>query len=197
MAFKIFDLWDTSEIKVEDVGLKRYVNLDSRLVLKSHGRDKDKFGRGKVNLVERLINRLTVPGHRAKKHRIITKWATGKHAQKSMMIIETLKRIEQDTKQNPIAVLVRAVENAAPTNEITVIEYGGARYPQACDTSPLRRLSVALRNLVSGAYDKAFNKKTTMVEALAKEIILASQNSNESFARSKRNEMEKQAEAAR
>ena len=197
MAFKIFDLWDTSEIKVEDVGLKRYVNLDSRLVLKSHGRDKDKFGRGKVNLVERLINRLTVPGHRAKKHRIITKWATGKHAQKSMMIIETLKRIEQDTKQNPIAVLVRAVENAAPTNEITVIEYGRARSPQACHTSPLRRLSVALRNLVSGAYDKAFNKKTTRVEALAKEIILASQNSNESFARSKRNEMEKQAEAAR
>ena len=36
-----------------------------------------------------------------------------------------------------------------------------------------------------------------MAEALANEIILASQNSNESFAAGKRNEAEKQADAAR
>ncbi len=197
MAFKIFDLWDISEVKVEEPGLKRYINADARLVLKSHGRAREKFGKAKVNIVERLINELTVPGHRAKKHKIITKWATGKFSQKAKITIDALKIIEQETKQNPVAVLVRAIENSAPRDEITVIEYGGARYPQAVDTAPLRRLNLALRNIVHGAYDKSFNKKSAISETLAKEIMAAYQNSNESFAISKKNEMEKQANAAR
>lgn len=197
MAFKIFDLWDISEIKVEEHGLKRYINLDAKLVLKSHGRVRERFGKARVNIVERLINELTVPGHRAKKHKIITRWATGKFSKLAKVVIEALKKIEQETKQNPVAVLVKALENSAPRDEITVIEYGGARYPQAVDTAPTRRLSLALRNIVHGAYDKSFNKKISIAETLAKEIIAASRNSNESFAVSKRNEAEKQANAAR
>jgi ribosomal protein S7 len=50
---------------------------------------------------------------------------------------------------------------------------------------------------VHGAYDKAFNKKPRIAEALAKEIILASDNSSESFAMQKKNDAEKQADAAR
>jgi small subunit ribosomal protein S7 len=197
MAFKIFDLWDISEVKAEEPGLKRYINVDARLVLKSHGRARERFGKAKVNIVERLINELTVPGHRGKKHKIITKWATGKFSQKAKIVIEALKIIEQETKQNPVAVLVRAIENSAPRDEITVIEYGGARYPQAVDAAPMRRLNLALRNIVHGAYDKSFNKKSAISETLAKEIMAAYQNSNESFAISKKNEMEKQANAAR
>lgn len=197
MQFKIFDIWDISEVKVEDLGLKRYINLDARLVLKSHGRAREKFGKAKTNVIERLINELTVSGHRGKKHKIITKWATGKFSQKTLTVIETFKRIEKDSKQNPIMVFVKAIENATPREEITVIEYGGARYPQAVDTSPTRRLGLALRNIVHGASDKAFNKKTSIAESLAREIILASQNSNDSFAVSKKNELEKQANSAR
>lgn len=197
MQFKIFDLWDLSEVKVEDLGLKRYINLDSRLVLKSHGRAREKFGRAKVNVVERLVNELTVSGHRAKKHKIMTKWSTGKFSQKAKIVVEAFKIIEKETKQNPIAVLVKAIENSAPREEITVIEYGGARYPQSVDTSPTRRLGLTLRNIVHGASDKAFNKKAAIVETLAREIILASQNSSDSFACSKRNELEKQANSAR
>ncbi|MFH0831484.1 MAG: 30S ribosomal protein S7 [archaeon] len=197
MTFKIFDLWDISEVQVEDLGLKRYINLDARLVLKSHGRAREKFGKAKVNIIERLINELTVSGHRGKKHKIITKWATGKFSQKTLTVIETFKIIEKESKQNPIMVFVKAIENATPREEITVIEYGGARYPQAVDTSPTRRLGLALRNIVHGASDKAFNKKMSIAEALAREISLASQNSNDSFAISKKNELEKQANSAR
>jgi small subunit ribosomal protein S7 len=197
MPFKIFDLWGTDEVKVEEPGLKRYINFDARLMLKSHGRARERFSKARVNIVERLINELTVPGHRAKKHKIITKWATGKFSQKAKIVIKAFKIIEQQTKQNPVAVLVRAIENSAPRDEITVIEYGGARYPQAVDTSPTRRLNLALRNLVHGAYDKSFNKKAAIAETLAREIIAAFQNSSESFAISKKNELEKQANAAR
>jgi ribosomal protein S7 len=59
------------------------------------------------------------------------------------------------------------------------------------------RLNLALRYFVHGAYDKAFNKKATIVQALANEIIMASEGSSESFAVSKKNDAEKQADAAR
>jgi len=92
---------------------------------------------------------------------------------------------------------VRAIERGAPRDTVTSIEYGGARYPQAVDVSPRRRLGLALRYLVNGAYDKAFNKKATIVESLAKEIMLAAEGLSESYAISKKNDAEKQADAAR
>jgi len=194
---KIFDIFDASGIKVEDPGLRRYVNLKPALITKTRGRERDKFGKGKVNVVERLINLLSVPGHRGKKHKIMTHQATGKWSKNAKVVIMALKIIEQRTSQNPLQVLVKAVENAAPRDEITTIEYGGARYPQAVDTAPYRRLNIALRNIVHGSQDKCFNKKTVLSESLANEIIAASQNSNESFAVVKKIDTEKMADSAR
>jgi small subunit ribosomal protein S7 len=194
---KIFDLYEAKEVKVEDMGLKRVINLDEKLVLKSHGRHVDKFGKIKVNIAERLISLLNAPGHRGKKHRVMTGWAAGKYSKNTKIVLEAFRIIQEKTNQNPIQVLVKAVENASPRDEITTIEYGGARYPQAVDVSPMRRVSLALRNIVHGAYDKAFNKKKNISESLADEITLAYQNSNESFAVQKRIETEKQADSAR
>jgi len=197
MQFKIFDLYDISEIKVEDFGLKRYIDLTPKLVVKSRGRERAKFAKAKINIIERVANMLTVPGKRGKKHKIITNWASGKYSQRMKTLLEAFKIIEKETGKNPVAVLVKAIENSAPRDEVTIIEYGGARYPQAVDVSPLRRVNLAIHNLVHGAYDKAFNKKPNITEALAKEIILASENNQESFAIKKKNESEKQADAAR
>jgi small subunit ribosomal protein S7 len=197
MVIKIFDLFETTDIKIEDPGLKRYINLTPKLMLKTRGREKGSFATGKINLVERLINHLGVPGHRGKKHTIITGWASGKYSKNVKTVINAMKMIQERTNQNPVQVLVQAIENAAPKDEITTIEYGGARYPQAVDCSPVRRLNLAIRHLVHGSYNKAFGKKKTMTEALADEIISASQNSGDSFAVTKRNETEKQADSAR
>lgn len=194
---KIFGLWDVSEVSVQDPGLKRVVNLDDKLLLKSHGRIKYDQAKTKINVIERLINLLQVPGSRGKKHRIIMNWITGKQQKTTMIVIDALKIVEQQTKLNPLAVFVKALENASPRDEVTAIEYGGARYPQAVDISPRRRLNLALRFMVNGASDKAFGKKATITEALAKEIVAAYNNSGESFAISKKNDIEKQADAAR
>jgi small subunit ribosomal protein S7 len=113
------------------------------------------------------------------------------------IVLNAFELIEKRTQKNPVAVFVQAVENAAPRDEITVIEYGGARYPQAVDVSPLRRVNLALRWITQGASDKAFNKKKTITEALAEEIILASEGNGESFSLRKKNESEKQADSAR
>lgn len=197
MAMKIFGLWDISEVEIKDAGLRRVINLDDKLLLKSHGRIKYDQAKTRVNVIERLINLLQVPGSRGKKHRIITSWITGKQGKTTMLVIETFKAIEEKTKQNPVAVFIRALENAAPRDEVTAIEYGGARYPQAVDIAPRRRLNLTLRFIVNGAYDKAFGKKATMVEALTKEIMAAADNSGDSYAITKKNDLEKQADAAR
>ena len=197
MEMKVFGLFDTTEVHVEDPGLKKVINLSPKLMLKSHGRIKFDPTRSKVNVVERLINLLQVPGSRGKKHRIITGWITGKQTRCTNIVINTLKLIEKKTGENPLKILVKAIENAAPRDEITAIEYGGARYPQAVDVSPRRRLNITLRHMVSGAYDKAFNKKATIVDSLTKEIMAAADNSSESYAISKKNDSEKKADAAR
>ena len=194
---KIFDLYETESIVVNDPGLKRVINVSPKLILKSHGKLKGDFSKTKVNIVERLANLIAVPGHRGKKHKMMTSQASGKYTKNMKVVLGALKTVEEKTKQNPIQVLVTAVEKASPREEVTTIEYGGAKYPQAVDCSPSRRISLTLRLIVHGAYDKSFGKKTKIEDALANEIILASQASGESAAIQKKNEMEKQANSAR
>ena len=197
LVFKIFDLYEMESISVEDPGLKNVINLKPKLILKSHGRNTGKFGQTKVNLVERLINRLAVAGHRGKKHKIIFGTSTGKYSRNVGIVLNAFEQIQKKTEKNPAEVFLRAVENAAPRDEVTVIEYGGARYPQAVDVAPLRRVNLAVKHLVHGASDKAFGKKKDIAQALAEEIMLAAENNGESFAVRKRIESEKQADSAR
>ncbi len=197
IQFKIFDLYDLSEVKVEDPGLKSAINLEPKLVLKSYGRNVQKFGQLKINIVERLMNRIAVAGHRGKKHKIIVGRATGKYTRNMKIVLGAFEIIQKKTNQNPVQVLIKALENSAPRDEVTVIEYGGARYPQAVDVSPLRRVNLALKHIVHGASDKAFNKKKKFPQALAEEIIMASEQNGESFAIKKKKESEAQADSAR
>src|SRR4030042_1276359 len=88
--------------------------------------------------------------------------SSGKYTKNMKMILEALEVVEKKTGKNPVQVLVKAIENAAPRDEITVIEYGGARYPQAIDVAPIRRINLVIRWLVNGASDKAFAKKKTL-----------------------------------
>ncbi len=126
--FKIFDLYDLSGIQIADAGLKNVINLSPKLSLKTQGRMVSKLGQTKVNIVERLIHLLAVPGHRGKKQRIQTCWSSGKYNMHVRIVLGAFKIME--SKGNPIQVLVKAVENSAPKDEVTTIEYGGAKYPQ-------------------------------------------------------------------
>ncbi len=194
---KIFDLWETDDIVVNDPGLKRVINLKPKLVIKTHGKIKGDFSRTKINILERLISLLSVSGHRNKKHIIMNKKSPGKYYAHAKIVIEALQAIEVKTKENPIKILIKALEVSSPKEEVTTIEYGGAKYPQAVDCSPSRRVALTLRLMVHGACDKSFGKKNKMKDALANEIILASQGSNESAAFSKKNDLEKSANSAR
>ncbi|MCH7568148.1 MAG: 30S ribosomal protein S7 [Nanoarchaeota archaeon] len=197
MKFKVFDLYDMDEVELSDVALKPYINLESKLLIKSQGRNLWKFSSAKVHILERMANRIAVPGHVGKKHKIITSWGSGKYESNMKIVLDVLEMIKKRKKENPIQVLIRAIENCSPRDETTTIEYGGARYPQAVDVSPLRRINLAIRWLIQGSYQKCFGKKKKMYESLANEIMFASDGNMESYAMQKKNESEKQADAAR
>ena len=92
---------------------------------------------------------------------------------------------------------VRALENGAPREEVIAIEYGGARYPKSVECSPQRRVDIALKNFVQGAYGRSFKSKTTITQALAGELFDAYQSSTKSNAVAKKYEGERQADSSR
>ncbi|HDN82057.1 MAG TPA: 30S ribosomal protein S7, partial [Methanomicrobia archaeon] len=67
MDEKLFDKWDFN-VEVIDSGLKGYINLDPVYVPHSSGRyQKKRFGKAKISIVERLINKLMRTGSARKK----------------------------------------------------------------------------------------------------------------------------------
>jgi small subunit ribosomal protein S7 len=101
------------------------------------------------------------------------------------------------TGQNPIQVLVTAVENTAPGEDTTRISYGGIAYHMAVDISPQRRVDLALRFLSEGARKQSFGNPKALDEYLAEELLFASKNDVKSYAVKKRNEMERIARSSR
>ncbi len=198
VEIKVFNRWPTTSIIVSDPGLQQYITLNATYVPKTGARYAgNKFYKSKINIVERLINKLMIPGHKSRKHFKTSGHITGKGANAYKLVEECFEIIEQRTKKNPIEVFVKALENAAPREEIITIEYAGARYPKAVESSPQRRIDIALRMFTQGSYHKAFNTKKPFVQYLAEEIIAAYQLSSNSAAIAKKNELERQADSSR
>ena len=195
---KVFNIWGTEGIKVDDMGLQPYITLEPRIVPKTGARYAgNKFHKSKTFIVERLINKLMVPGHKSKKHYKTSYHMSGKAETTYGIVEEAFKQIEKTTKENPIRVFVKALENAAQREEIITIEYGGARYPKAVECSPQRRVDLALRHMTQGAYHRTFNTKKSIINSIADEIISAYRMSNESNAIAKKLEIERQADGSR
>lgn len=196
---KFFDKWDTEGIVVNDLGLKAYINLSPSLFPKSSGRNSQRqFHKSKMSIIERLITKMMVPGHKSKKHFITSGRIVGRYVNTYNIVRESFDRIHEKTKKNPVEVLVKALENAASREEIAGYQVGGIIVRRAVITSPQRRIDSALRLLVQASYKKAFGKKETIVDALTNEIIATYNNdAQKSEAIKEKERVEKEAEGAR
>jgi small subunit ribosomal protein S7 len=195
---KAFNRWSTEGIKVEDPGLKNYITLEPKIVPRTGAKYAgNRFHKSKVFIIERLMNKIMIPGHKSKKHFITTYTMTGKASKAYAITEKTLELIEKQTNENPIKIFVKALENASQREEIITIEYGGARYPKAVECAPQRRIDIALRYMTQGAYHKSFNSKKAIEQCLADEIIAAYKLSNNSNAITKKLEVERQADSSR
>ena len=195
---KLFNKYDTTGIQVNDPGLQRYVNLNPIIFPKTTGKFSNaRFWKSKYNVVERLINKIMVTGHKGKKHKITSGHNTGKGVKAYNIVLKSFFIIEKKMNKNPIEVFVKALEHAAPREEITTIEYGGAKYPQAVEVAPQRRVDLALRYMIQGSYQRCFNKKIKIEDTLADEIIKAYNMDHGSAAIAKKLELERQSDSSR
>lgn len=194
----LFNKYDTSGISVEDPGLKRYLSLEPVIVPKTGARYAgNSFHKSKISIVERLINKLMIPGHKAKKHKFSSGHVTGQAQRCYKIVSDAFEIIEQKTKKNPVGVFVQAIENAAPREEIINIEYGGARYPKPVECAPQRRIDIVLRQMTQAAYHRSVNSKKKPAQTLAQEILNAYNVNNDSQAIQKKIDLERTADSSR
>ena len=184
---KLFQKWSFKEIKVEDIGLQRYLNLTPMVAPHSMGRhEHQRFRKAKVNIVERLINNIMRPGKNS-----------GKKAKATGIVKEAFEIINAKTGKNPIEVLVKAVENSAPCEDTTRISYGGVVYHLSVDVAPQRRIDLAIRHITEGSRIASANNPKSIQEAVADELILAANKDIKSAGVAKRNEIERVAQSSR
>ena len=183
----VFGKYDTTEIVINDAGLAKYIDLNSTSVPHSGGKHANKwFGKSNLSIVARLINNIM----RTEKY-------TGKKLKAYKAVSDAFDIIAAKTKKNPVQVLVEALENAAPREEVTRLQFGGISVPKAVDISPQRRLDIALRNVSSGVVAASAKNKKTIQDCLADEIMLAAKGDMTSFAVAKKEETERVAQSAR
>ncbi|MEK6909537.1 MAG: 30S ribosomal protein S7 [Candidatus Aenigmatarchaeota archaeon] len=199
MDMKIFNKWDVSGLTVNDPGLRNYITISPSMFPKSCGRlSKQQFYKSKMNIVERLITKMMVPGHKSRKHFLTSGRVVGRYITTYNIVRKAFDKIYEKLQKNPVEVLVRAIENAAVREEIAGYQVGGIIIRRAVITSPQRRVDAGLRIIAQASYKKAFGKKETIVDALTNEIIATYNNDNQkSDAIKERERLEKESEGAR
>jgi len=183
----MFGRFDVSGVIIRDVGMARYIDISPVAVPHTGGRHTSKpFARAKMSVVERLINGM-----------MRTENFTGKKLKAYRAVENAFGIIAKKTGKNPLQALVDALQNVAPREEVTRLQYGGISVPKAVDVAPARRVDLALRYVCTGALEQSHKSKKPIEECLADEVIMASNNDMNSFSVSKKEEIERVASSAR
>ena len=116
----------------------------------------------------------------------------GKKSTAERLVYGALEKVKEVTKEDPMEVFNRALENASPILEVASKRVGGANYQVPREVRPERRFMLAVRWIIGAARSK---KGKGMADKLAEEIIAAAKN--EGAAIKKKQDMHRMAEANR
>jgi len=128
-------------------------------------------------LVSRLVNKINF---------------AGKKSAAEAVVYDAMTILHEKTKEEPVAVLTRAIENVRPLLEVKARRVGGATYQVPCEIRPMRSTTVAMRWILDAARGR---KGRPMAEKLAEELLLAAKKEGAAF--KKREDTHKMAEANR
>jgi small subunit ribosomal protein S7 len=182
---QLFEQWAVTGMEYSDPSTERYITVTP--IAHTMGRHAEKqFKKSEISIVERLINRL-----------MQTDENTGKKQLATRLVREAFEIIHSRTDENPVQVLVSAVENSAPREETVRLKYGGISVPKAVDVSPQRRVDQALKFIAEGTYSGAFKTPTDAEEALASQLIGAANADVSTYSINQKEEKERVAAAAR
>src|SRR6059036_2636889 len=104
---KVFGKWATAGLEAEDPGLKRYIASRPYLIPHTSGRhEHQRFKKSTINIVERLVNKMMMPGQ-----------SGGSTARATSIVNHALALMAIRTGKNPFELLITAIENAAPAED--------------------------------------------------------------------------------
>ncbi|QLD89288.1 30S ribosomal protein S7 [Natronomonas salina] len=185
VSAQLFEEYSVDDIEYADPSTRRYITVTP--IAHTMGRHSEKqFKKSEISIVERLINRL-----------MQTEENTGKKQQATRIVREAFEIVAERAEENPVQVLVTAVENAGPREETVRLKYGGISVPKAVDVGPQRRVDQALKFIAQGTYNASFKSTTPAEEALANQLVGAANYDLQAYPISQKEEQERVAAAAR
>jgi small subunit ribosomal protein S7 len=116
----------------------------------------------------------------------------GKKSTATRLIYEAMDLIKERTQKNPLEVFEAALKNVSPAMEVRPRRVGGATYQVPMEVAANRRLTLALRWILSAAHERGGR---SFPDKLAAELIDASNETGTAIR--KRDETHKMAEANR
>ncbi len=116
----------------------------------------------------------------------------GKKSTAERIVYNCFDLIKKESKQEPLPVFEKALENAAPAVEVASKRVGGANYQVPREVRADRKFILACRWIIEGARSK---KGKPMAAKLAEELMLTAKN--EGNAIKKKQDMHRMAEANR
>jgi small subunit ribosomal protein S7 len=114
----------------------------------------------------------------------------GKKSVAESMLYGSFEIIEKRTKESPVDVFEKAINNVKPVIEVKSRRVGGSTYQVPTEVVPSRRLALGIRWLILHAKERT---EKTMREKLAGEILDAANNRGGAI--KKRESVHKMAEA--
>ncbi len=116
----------------------------------------------------------------------------GKKSTSRSLVYQTFEEIKKKTKQAPVAVFEKAIDNVSPMIAVRSRRVGGATYQVPKEVALEKRTGIAMRWIINAARAK---KGKNMPFRLSEELIAASKN--EGVAIKKKEDTHKMAEANR
>ncbi|HNT61103.1 MAG TPA: 30S ribosomal protein S7, partial [Candidatus Bilamarchaeaceae archaeon] len=118
---KIFGKYGTEDVEIRDQSLRTVVYFGSASVHTFGRHQKRQHGKFKINIVERLVNKLMRggTGEKTSGKVIRTKGRLqGKKLRMIKAVEDAFRIVHEKTNSNPVQVLVKALENSAPREDV-------------------------------------------------------------------------------
>ena len=97
----------------------------------------------------------------------------GKKTTAERVVYGAFRKIQEQTKEDPVAVFEKAIQNASPLLEVASKRVGGANYQVPQEVRSERRFILAARWIITAARSR---KGRPMADKLAEELLAAAKN---------------------
>ncbi|MBI2597341.1 30S ribosomal protein S7 [Candidatus Daviesbacteria bacterium] len=131
-------------------------------------------------LVSRMINKIMMDG---------------KKSIAQDLVYGALKVIKEQTKQEPVTILEKAIQNVSPKMEVRPRRVGGASYQVPVEVRGDRKEALAIRWILAAAKSRSNKQFHTFNEKLAKELMEAANSAGAAI--KKKEDVQRQAAANR